>query len=166
MRKARGGCDECGRLSPSLLDSGGRLLVAALRILRGHDTGAANRPGAVFVHRYVNSLRAEATPKNAGQRNGGDISPEQHQRQHGANAGGGRSGDDGNRLDETLKEYAEHDVDGDQGGQGQLICVLTVTMTHRLSRFVQEGLCFASIRTDRIDAVVYPASLVTFGCAR
>ena len=44
---------------------------------------------------------------------------EEQQRQHGADAGRGQGGDDGQRMHQALVQDAQHDVDGQQRGRDQ-----------------------------------------------
>ena len=56
---------------------------------------------------------------DADQRHERQIEPGEHQRQHRADAGRRQRGQDRERVDEALVEHAEHDVDGDDGGEDQ-----------------------------------------------
>ena len=48
-----------------------------------------------------------------------EIVAERHQRQQYADAGRRQRREDGDGVDETLVEHAQHDVDGEDGGQDQ-----------------------------------------------
>ena len=56
---------------------------------------------------------------DADQRDHRQVVAEQHQRQQRADAGRGQGGENGERMDEAFVQHAEHDVDGDGGGQDQ-----------------------------------------------
>src|ERR1700722_18314530 len=48
-----------------------------------------------------------------------EVLLEKHEREHGADAGGGKGGDDGQRMDEAFVQDAENDVNRQERGENQ-----------------------------------------------
>ena len=81
-------------------------------------------PGALRLQREVDHhdrvlLDDAHQEDDADQADHGQILPEQHQRQDGADTGRRQRRENGDRVDVALIEHAEHDVDGDERGQDQ-----------------------------------------------
>ena len=56
---------------------------------------------------------------DADERDDAEVHVEEHEREHGADAGGGQRGENGDGMDVALVEHAEHDVDGDERGEDE-----------------------------------------------